>query len=98
MLNAVCLLVSGLAEEEVDVHHKYDSKVGNVLVGLRVVILGVFFVGLLRVYNRESANIRRFVKKLAAVGGVYLVSWPITVLVAEFLLPNYMHNEVITFV
>ena len=82
----------------IDIHHKYDSTPGNILLALRILILLIFISGVLRIYNRESAPIRKFMKKLGAVGGLYLASWPITVIFAEYFLPNYMHNEVITFV
>ncbi len=81
-----------------DVHHKYDSTAGHIVLFLRIFILLIFLVGVLRTYNQQTANIRRFVKKLGAVGAIYLAVWPLTVLFSELLLPNYMHNEVITFV
>jgi hypothetical protein len=98
IINTICLIVSGSAEEMVDVHHKYDSTAGNILLVLRIFILLIFTAGVLRIYNREAASIRKFMRKLGAVGGLYLASWPLTVIIAEIFLPNYMHNEVITFV
>ena len=82
----------------IDIHHKYDSTPGNILLALRILILVIFISGVIRIYNRESAPIRKFMKKLGAVGGLYLASWPLMVIFAEYFLPNYMHNEVITFV
>ncbi len=98
LINIICIILNGSAEEMIDIHHKYDSITGNILLALRILILLIFISGVLRIYNRESAPIRKFMKKLGAVGGLYLASWPITVIFAEYFLLNYMHNEVITFV
>ncbi len=98
LINIVGLIVSVSAEEMVDSHHKYDSTAGNILLVLRIFILVIFIVGVLRTFNKETANIRKFVKKLGAVGTLYLSVWPLVVIFSEFFLPNYMHNEVITFV
>jgi hypothetical protein len=98
LINIICMILNGSAEEMVDIHHKYDSTPGNILLALRILILLIFTTGVIRIYNRESALIRKFIKKLGAVGGLYLCSWPLTVILAEYFLPNHIHNEVITFV
>lgn len=98
LINIIGLIVSVSAEEMVDVHHKYDSTPGHILLFLKIFMLLIFLIGVLRTFNQQTGAIRKFLKKLAVVGGVYLAVWPATVLFSEFFLPNYMHNEVITFV
>jgi hypothetical protein len=63
-----------------------------VILGLRFVILVVFLVGLRQTLNMSSGKIVVFIKQFRAVGGVYLMSWPVTVLLAELILPNYMQR------
>jgi hypothetical protein len=35
-----------------EIHHKYDSKAGHILLFLRIFILLIFFFGILRTYNK----------------------------------------------
>jgi hypothetical protein len=58
----------------------------------------MFFIGILRTLSLSVGNSRRFIKKFSLVGGFYLSSWPFIVIFSELFLPNYLHNEVITFV
>lgn len=92
IINTVGLIVNSSTEELVDIHHKYDSTAGNILLLLRILILIIFFIGALRTYNNETGKIRKFIKKLALVGGIYLAVWPFIVIFSEIFLPNYMHN------
>jgi len=45
-----------------------------------------------------STKIKAFVQKLNLVGSSYLLSWPITVLIVEMLLPVHLHKDIINFV
>jgi hypothetical protein len=92
LINIVGLIVNLAAEELADIHHKYDSTSGYILQILRVFIFVLFIMGVTRTLSLSAGSIRRFVKKLGLVGGVYLLSWPLGVIIAELFLPNYMHN------
>jgi len=65
---------------------------------LKTFILIIFIIGILRTLSLSVGNIRKFIKKFALIGGLYLSIWPLVVVFAELCLPNYMHNEIITFV
>lgn len=80
LINIIGLIVSVSAEEMVDVHHKYDSTPGHILLFLKIFMLLIFLIGVLRTFNQQTGAIRKFLKKLAVVGGVYLAVWPATVL------------------
>jgi len=80
IINTVGLIVNSSADEHVDTHHKYDSTAGNILLLLRILVLIIFFIGSLRTYNNQTGKIRKFIKKLALVGGIYLAVWPLIVI------------------
>lgn len=52
LINVVGLIVSVSAEEMVDVHHKYDSTAGHIVLVLKIFILFIFLVGVLRTFNQ----------------------------------------------
>lgn len=58
----------------------------------------VFIIGILKSIASSAGRPRDFLKKFGRVGSAYLLAWPITVLLCEMFLPNYMHHEIITFV
>jgi hypothetical protein len=58
----------------------------------------VFITGIFLCLKQSSGKIIHFIRKFAVVGGAYLLCWPITVLLIELLLPNFMHREVITLI
>jgi hypothetical protein len=46
----------------------------------------------------ESVGIHKhFMKKFLKLGSIYLLSWPISVILSEIFLPKYMIKEVVTF-
>jgi hypothetical protein len=59
---------------------------------LRIIIFIVFAVGIVNTLKESSGKIVNFIKKFALIGGVYLLSWPVTVIIVEFSFPNYMHR------
>ena len=46
----------------------------------------------------SAGKLKHFIIKFGRFGSVYLLGWPVAVIISEFFLPNYMHNEIITFV
>jgi hypothetical protein len=65
-----------------EVHHKYDSTAGYILQLLRMMIVFIFLIGIIRTSNLSVGNTRRFIRKFGAIGAVYLLSWPLTVVVS----------------
>jgi hypothetical protein len=58
----------------------------------------IFMIGIVNILKDAPGKIVFFIRKLALIGGIYLLSWPVTVLFVEMALPNYLHYQVITFV
>ena len=52
----------------------------------------------MRSLRTSSGHVSTFLRKLNLIGGIYLISWPLTVLLVETLLPTEHHRNVITFV
>jgi hypothetical protein len=69
-----------------------------VVLGLRLLILGVFLAGLLDSFKHSSGKIVFFFRKLGLVGCVYFLCWPATVLAVEFALPTDLHRLVISLI
>lgn len=65
---------------------------------IRVVIFGVFVLGIFKCLAESVGKRRHFIKKFGYQGGSYFLAWPTAVIVAELFLPNYMHNEFVTLV
>ena len=82
LINISGLIVNLAAEELAETHHKYDSTSGYLLQILRLLIFVLFTIGALRTLSLSAGSIKRFVKKLGLVGGIYLLSWPLVVLFA----------------
>ena len=55
-------------------------------------------MGIFRSVADSAGKLKHFIVKLGKFGSMYLLGWPIAVILSELLLPNYMHNEIITFV
>jgi hypothetical protein len=98
IINSVSLALSFLTEESEELYHHYQTTPGVIVLALKVVLFLLFMAGICHSLSESSSKIIFFIKKLALVGSVYLLSWPATVLAVELALPNYMHREVITFV
>ncbi len=65
---------------------------GIILLILRTIVFLIFVAGILRTMTESVGRIRNFIKRFGLVGGVYLISWPLTVVLVELLLPVYMHQ------
>ena len=61
-------------------------------------MFALFILGILRSKADSAGKLKHFIIKFGRFGSVYLLGWPIAVIFSELLLPNYMHNEIITFV
>lgn len=64
----------------------------------RILMFLIFMTGIVNILKDAPGKIAFFIRKLALIGGIYLLSWPATVLFVELALPNYLHYQVITFV
>ena len=98
LINIVSLVLASLTEEHEYLHHIYDTVPGIVVLILRLIILMVFWFGIMRSLRTSSGHVSSFLRKLNFLGGCYLISWPLTVLLVEMLLPTEHHRSVITFV
>jgi len=63
-----------------------------------MVLLVVFISGIFHCLKESSTKVVYFIKKFAIVGGLYLLCWPVTVLIVELTFPDYMHKQIITFI
>lgn len=98
IINIVSLILSSLTEEHEELFHHYDTVPGVIILILRVVMFFVFAGGILSSLKSAHGKKVYFIRKLGVIGGSYLLSWPLTVLIVENCFPNYMHREIITFV
>lgn len=57
-----------------------------------------FWLGIGNSLRESSGKIVHFIRKLGWVGSAYLLSWPLTVTLAELCLPESQHHNIITFV
>ena len=62
------------------------------MLGLRIFLFLIFIIGVCSSLDKSSSFIIFFIKKLAIVGSLYLLSWPAIVLLAEGLLPDYLQH------
>ena len=69
-----------------------------IVIFLKIVVLLIFFFGISDSLRKASGKIMIFVKKLGIVGGAYLASYPLTVLIVETIVPSEQHRNIITFV
>jgi hypothetical protein len=97
IINIVSLILSSLTEEHEELFHHYETVPGIIILILRVVMFLIFITGIISCLKATSGKLVYFIRKLAVIGGAYLLSWPITVFIVEMTLPNYMHYEIITF-
>ncbi len=65
---------------------------------MRIVIFCIFLCGIANSMKNSAGKVVIFIRKLGLVGGMYLVSWPLTVLIAELGFPEVHHKNIITFV
>ena len=87
LINVVSLIISSLTEEHEQLHHIYDTVPGLIVLILRIVLFVIFLVGISSSLRKSSGKMMHFIRKLAWVGGTYLISWPLTVLVVEIGFP-----------
>lgn len=80
LINIVSLILSSLTEEHEELYHSYDTVPGLVVLILRIVVLLIFAVGICNSLRESSGKIVFFIRKLGWIGGAYLLSWPLTVL------------------
>jgi uncharacterized membrane protein len=71
---------------------------GTVVLVLRIVVFLIFVLGICNSLKESSGKIIQFIKKVGLVGGAYLISWPLTVLVVEMIFPEEQHKNIIIFV
>lgn len=98
LINIVSLILSSLTEEHEELYHTYDTVPGLVVLILRIVVFLIFLAGIGNSLRESSGKIIFFIRKLGWIGGAYLLSWPLTVLLVELLFPEQQHRNVITFV
>ena len=98
LINIVSLVLSSLTEEHEHLYHYYDTIPGFTVLMLRIIVFLIFSWGISDSRKRSAGQVVSFINKFAVVGGIYLLSWPVTVLVVESFFPVQMHRYVITFV
>ena len=57
----------------------------------------IFLAGIIRSIESSSGKILHFIKKLGWIAGIYLISWPLTVLIVELIFPSAQHKNIIVF-
>lgn len=98
LINVVGLVLASLTDEHEYLHHIYDTIPGRIVLLLRSVIVLIFWLGVNRSLNNSSGHVSVFLKKLKYLGGMYLLCWPLTVMIVEACLPTEHHRNAITFV
>ena len=79
IINIVCLVLSGLTEEHEELYHHYETIPGTIVLILRFCMFLLFTAGIAQSLQNTSGKIVFFIKKLGYIGGLYLLSWPVTV-------------------
>ena len=95
LLNFGGLLLQNSIEESDLIHHQYGGAIGLVLIGLRMTNWFIFACGILRSLTNSAAKTRKFLNKLYFSGTVYLLGWPIALVLSELFLPLYYHLKAI---
>lgn len=98
IVNVVGLIIDNTAEEMETDHHRYDGTLGNMLLLMRVLLFVLFSLGVLRSMTESAGRLRTFLKKFGIMGSLYMIGWPLAVILAEIFLPNYLHQEFVTFI
>jgi hypothetical protein len=80
LINIVSLILSSLTEEHEELYHSYDTVPGLVVLVLRFIVFLIFLVGIGNSLKESSGKIIFFIRRLGWIGGAYLLSWPLTVL------------------
>ena len=73
-------------------HHPYDRTSGTVILTIRIVICLSFFFGIFRSLASSVGKMKYFLQKFARQAGTFLLSWPVSVLLAEIFLPYYLQK------
>jgi hypothetical protein len=64
----------------------------------RIVVLIIFVLGVLNSLKQASGHTSHFVRKFGLIGSIYLLSWPLTVIIVEFTCSAEHHRNIITFI
>ena len=91
--NIICSTIS--VQDAPDIHHRYDKGTLPIILSLRASMLLIFWFGSRKTISKSTGKVKYFLQKFAFWGTVYLMGWPIGFTVCEFILPNYMHHEII---
>lgn len=96
MLLVMHLLVAGLTQLTSDAYHKYDDYEGIqgiILVVFRLGMFAYFLFGMRDTYRISRAKAKVFLKPFAICAGMYLVAFPLLVLVCQ-MCAHYVRHKV----
>lgn len=96
IINITAIILALGSDEVEEAHHQYDRLIGTLILLMRVIIFLLFLAGIMRILTESVGKRKLFIKKFGYFGGVYLIAWPLSVILSEMFLPNYLHYEVVT--
>jgi hypothetical protein len=97
LLQVTAFMVWVLSKDELDgTYLFYEHPLFKVLLGVRVLLFVFFGLGCFKLAGMSVGKRRHFAKNFGRLGAIFLLGWPLAVLICELLFPKYMINRIIT--
>ena len=97
VLHVACVLLGRMYDDAHSKYHESETIWALGLIGMRLILGGLFAAGVHNLLVRENNLIQRtFLTRLAALGGIYFVSIPIVITVASTFFARYLRHQVVT--
>jgi hypothetical protein len=72
-----------LNEGRPKIYHMYDSILGEITIGIRMLILLICVIGLIRTYRKYKDRSKYFVLKFGGCGVIYLLMLPCLIYITD---------------
>ena len=102
MIAAIAVIVNTvmakISTNDIDSYHDYENLTGIVSLLIKLGLFGLFGHQLTQNYEKAEGKLKRHYIKLGVFGSVYLLSFPLAVILADFFLPPYMRHKATTYI
>ena len=88
LINLILTLLGKITDGDSDKYHMYDTIPSYLLVFFRIVTVIIFFIGIVKLYFYDCAKnnaARSFLGNFGFMGGIYFLSLPAIMLIANLL-------------
>jgi len=94
----VVMAVTGkISTSQIDSFHDYENWFGLLSLFIKLIFYFLFGLQLINNYEKSEGRIKLHYIKLGVFGSIYLLSFPLSVLAADLLLPPYLRYKATTF-